>query len=170
MNSLEEIKDYVSKIDCGDSTYRIITSYRNTEIIAKLDDWPEIDSLHQSNNWIIRQIGGNLQRRFCSIENKMIIDSDDEIRLINGIRNCIATEIISMSSTCSPADQPNRTKAHKEMISLCYEKQDDDQFINDTLPIVNYYLQSKLTDPNNMKIHRNNVFALFEIIRKKYGN
>ena len=72
----------------------------------------------------------------------------------------------------SPAEQPKRTKAYKGMRDVAYTNIEDNAFIDDIMPVLNYWHQSKTntTDSETMKVHKNNTFALLEILRKKYGN
>ena len=89
-------------------------------------------------------------------------------RLMPQLHDFIQDNITKLATETSLTDKPKRTNAYKEIVEIAYTHKRDEIFINDVLPIINYYNKSK-TDNTDIKIHMNNVQALFNILRKKYG-
>jgi hypothetical protein len=81
------------------------------------------------------------------------------------------TMMVEMAIETSPSDQPKRTSLYKDIVQIAYTHKKEESFINDILPILNYYYQQKTDskDKSDMTVHNNNVQALFNILRKKYA-
>ena len=126
------------------------------------DRWPAQIEASQSNDWLKRCNSYNLRRTFCSTENKLVLVDKDS--LLYTFYKQVFAAVRDIALEVSPADQPKRTKAYKEFVEIARQNTKHEGFINDVLPVVNYFIGDK-TDPKVKK----NVYGLFEILRKKYG-
>lgn len=159
MNSVKEIKEYIDNIDCGEAVYNVIDSYGDLRL--NLPDWQAKREASSSKNWLLRCTAHSFRRTFNSTENKLILVDKDSL-LIDFYRQ-IFSAVRDTAEDVSPADQPKRTKAFKEFVEIARQNLKNEGFINDVLPVVNYFLNDK-TDSKVKK----NVYGLFEILRKKY--
>ena len=170
MNTIEEIRTFVETINCGEPIFNIkINNKYGNDIFLILEDWPEKEELTSSRDPLNKTIGYGLNRKY-NIETKSLVIDISE--LMNQLYNFIQDNVHKLASETSLTDQPKRTNAYKEIIEIAYVNKRDENYLNDMLPIINYYNKSK-TDDNtygvDKKVHMNNVQALFNILRKKYG-
>lgn len=168
MKSIQEIKDFIDNVDCGEPIFNISKSY--SDLSLNLSDWTYKEELNQSKDWVVRAMSHDIRRKYSSESKKLVLQDKD--RTLRYAHRNIRSAIIDVARETSPADQPKRTKAYKDTIALAHSHEFDETFINDILPVLNYYIGAK-TDSNesmNMGVHKTNTFALLEILRKKHGN
>lgn len=168
LNSIEEVKQFLTTIECGEPIFTINTGY-NDSISLVLQDWKEKDTLRNSGDAILSFIGNSIDRSY-SIEDKAL--KIDIGRVLPKLGDYIYNTVVDMARETSTSDQPKRTLAYKEMVEIAYQNKREEVFQNDILPILNYYYKVKTesTNKSDMVVHNNNVQALFTILRKKYGN
>ena len=170
MKSIKEINDFIDSVDLGEPVYKMRLSYNDIEL--DLGPWQFKNNLKNDKSfWLNYDISRHLRRKFSIIDNKMILCDKDEI--LDSIKSRIDSAIRDVAMQVSPAEQPKRTKAYKDLVEIIRCNGKKDTFYDDMLPVLNYYYKSKTDTKDNketMKVHKNNVFALFEILRKKYGN
>lgn len=167
LNSVEEVRQFLTTIECGEPIFTINTSYNNSVSLA-LTEWKQKEELRKSDDAILYFIGNSIDRSY-NIEDKTLkIDAE---RVLSELGDYIYNTVIDMARETSTSDQPKRTLAHKDIQQIAYIHRSEELFINDVLPIINYYYQQKTDskDKQDMVVHQNNVQALFGIIRKKYG-
>ena len=170
MNTVEEIRNFVEAINCGEPIFDIKVNNRyGSDVSLTLEDWPAKEQLTESFDPLSKTIGYGLQRKYNIETKSLVIDTNN---LMDQLYNFIQDSVHKLASETSPTDQPKRTNAYKEIIEIAYVNKRDENYLNDMLPIINYYNKSK-TDDNtygvDKKVHMNNVQALFNILRKKYG-
>jgi hypothetical protein len=170
MNTIEEIRAFVNAIDCGEPIFNITVNARyGSDVALALEDWPQKEQLADSLDPLTKTIGHSLERKY-DIETRSLILSADN--LMEQLYSFVQDSVQKLAAETSPTDQPKRTNAYKEIIEIAYLNKRDENYLNDILPIINYYNKSK-TDDNtygvDKKVHMNNVQALFGILRKKYG-
>lgn len=168
LNSIEEIKEFLTTIKCGEPIFTISTGYHDS-ISLTLEEWKEKEELKKSSDAILQYISFNIERSY-DIENKTLkIDTE---RVLSKMADYIYNTVVDMARETSTSDQPKRTLAYKEMIEIAYQNKREEVFQNDILPILNYYYKVKTesTNKTDMVVHNNNVQALFKVITKKYGN
>ena len=168
MNSLEEIKDFLKDFKCSEPVFKITKDYRSI-VKFQLPRWEAKELLFQSLNPLERFLGANMIMVFDkeTRQNKVEIPY-----LIDSLYGWVESQMHQLAEVTSSASQPKRTKMYKEMVGIFYENKRNDVFVNEVLPIINYYNKA-LTDSktNNMSMdaHKSNVQALFNLLRKKYG-
>lgn len=165
MKSVQEIRDFLDNVDCGEPIFNIGLGYGDISI--SLSDWAYKKGLGHSKNWLTRSMAGSLRRKYSHDEKKLILVDKD--RTLRDAYRHISCAIVDVAKETSPADQPKRTKAYKGIVEITHSEMNE-TFINDILPVLNYYFNAK-TDSNesmNMKVHKTNTFALLEILRKKH--
>jgi len=168
MNSVQEIKDFVNNIDPGKARFKISTLYNS--LYLETEDWKAKNDLVAGGTGPLDfYISSNLQRSINKETRKMVVDVDN---IINNLNNFIYNTVVEMADETSPVQQPKRTNAYKDMVLVAKLNCREELFINDMLPVINYYYKAK-TDSNNnemdMVVHKNNVQALFNALRKKHG-
>lgn len=167
LNSIEEIREFLTTIECGEPVFTINTGYSDS-INLVLQDWKEKDALRNSDDAILGYIGQSIERSY-DIESKTLkIDAE---RVLPRLGDYIYNTIVDMARETSTSDQPKRTLAYKEIVEIAYQNKREEVFQNDILPILNYYYKVKTesTNKSDMVVHNNNVQALFTILRKKYA-
>jgi hypothetical protein len=167
LNSIEEIKEFLTTIKCGEPIFTINTGYSDS-ISLVLEDWVEKDALRNSSDTILSFIGNSIDRSY-SIEDKSL--KVDIEKVLPKLGDYIYHAAVDMARETSTSDQPKRTLAYKEMVEIAYQNKREEVFQNDILPILNYYYKVKTesTNKSDMVVHNNNVQALFTILRKKYA-
>jgi hypothetical protein len=166
MNNLNDISEYIDTIPLGEPVYDISLSYGD-DINMRMKDWEAKEELKCSDNWLDYQIGKNLHRKFNKETRKMeLIDKED---LLNDIKYHVANYVPVLVKRTSPAEQPKRTKVYKELENIGYNNRKNDNFINDMIPIMNYFQSHVENGTESTEVHRKNVFGLLDILRKKYG-
>jgi len=169
MKTWKEVLEFLDNIELGEPIYKI-TDDGWGDLAIKMDEWAHKEELSKSKNWLERCMAQNLRRRFCSSQNKMILNGREQIE--RAAKHHIVLAIMDAAAQTSPADKPKRTKAYKHLHSVVEDNMENEQFISDILPVVNYYYGAKTDskERGNMKVHSDNTFALLEILRKKYGS
>ena len=168
LNSVEEVRQFLTTIKCGEPVFTIGTGYGDS-ISLMLEDWAEKEELRKSDDAILSFIGNSIDRSY-SIEDKALkIDAE---RVLPKLGDYIYNTVIDMARETSTSDQPKRTLAYKDMVEIAAQNKREEVFQNDILPILNYYYKVKTesTNKSDMVVHNNNVQALFRVITKKYGN
>jgi hypothetical protein len=167
MNNLKEISDFIDTIPLGNAIYNIKNSYGD-ELSIKMQNWHEKEDLLASDNWLKYQIGRSISRKFDKDLNKMVLCSKNDA--IDEVKYSIYNFCQVLARKTSPAEQPKRTKAYKDFVDISYYNRNNDNFINDLIPIVNYYkTHVESTDSTNREVHKKNIFGLLNILRKKYA-
>ena len=167
LNSIEEIKQFLTTIECGEPIFSINVGY-NDSVNLSLKEWKEREELKISSDVILSVIGHSIERSY-DIESKILkIDAE---RVLPKMSDYIYNTVIDMARDTSTSDQPKRTLAYKEIVEIAYQNKREEAFQNDILPILNYYYKVKTesTNKSDMVVHNNNVQALFTILRKKYA-
>ena len=166
MNTLEEIKTFAMTIPCGEPIFDITVNQRyRDDISLSLIDWPEQTTLTSSGTTIEKIVGYAVKRVYDVHTKELRINTE---YVVPRIQDFVQNGVIKLATETSLTDQPKRTIAYKEIVEIAYVNRRDESFINDMLPIIDYYNKSK-TDNIDMKVHNNNVQALFNILRKKYS-
>ena len=168
MNNIEEIKDFVSNIDCGYAVFAINRNHSTLEL--KLPEFHARMALNDSKNPLEVFISNSIDREFDKETRKLKVVFDS---LMPKLCDWIQSRLIEMAMETSPSNQPKRTGAYKEMDMCCRINKREEVFINDALPIINYYYKAKTESKENnmnMVVHNNNVQALFAALRKKHGS
>lgn len=168
MKCMKDIDNFLDNIDSGDPIYKVGVGYN--DIILAIDEWQYANDLRKSDNWLERCVALELRRKFSFSDNEMVLRDRENIK--DNILRHVRRAIYDVARMTSPAVKPNRTKAYKEMVDIAQAFYTDGKFINDMLPILNYYFDAKTDTKDNkqFEVHKKNVFGLFEILRKKYGN
>lgn len=159
MNSYEEIQNYIDNIDCGKAVYDINESYGNLRLT--LPDWQAEKEAANSRDWLVRCTAYDMRRRFCNLEKKLILADKDDLQ--RDFCRQIFMAVRDTAKDVSPAKMPKRTNAYKDFVEVARRKMEDKDFINDVLPVLNYWLDNK----TDSKV-KQNVYGLFEILRKKH--
>lgn len=170
LNSLKEIENFIKDFDPGDAIYNIKPTPHKHMIIVELTEWKAKNDLHQSNSsWLNRHIIYSIGRTFDSKTSKMKMIYNSTLARV---KDAIASQIMDVYHRCSPFEQPRRSAAYKDMAKICMENQNNNDFINSVLPVINYFYDTPKDSQYYVddKTHKSNVYALFEILRKKYGN
>lgn len=166
IDSYKKLDNYLQIFDCGDTVHNIVSGWGGTEVALKQSDWPAKEEM-SNGNWLERCLKQSM-RRVYDVEAKKMVLRDKDVILKDGLRN-LRSAIKDVAEAVNPAEQPKRTKAYKEMIELAYAHEFNESWVDDVLPIVNYYYDTKADSTNN-KTHCKNIYSLFNILRKKYGN
>lgn len=168
MNNLNDIQEFIETIEPGEPIYNIsVYKGYSTEIQMDMIPWQKVNEMKESDCWIDQSIGRRLGRKFDRDTKEMQVVYKDSA--LDEVKSHIKNMVSRMILKTSPAEQPKRTKVYKELDEIAYRNRANDNFINDVLPILNYYYSKRdeITDKNN--VHRKNVFGLLDILRKKYG-
>lgn len=168
MKSVQEMNDFLDQVDCGEAIFNITNGWGD-DIDMRMDNWEYKSELTKSKDWLERCAAQDMRRRFSIGENKMVLQ--DKERIIGSLCRHIRSAVIDAALETSPADQPKRTKAYKNIVDMAHSLERNDAYINDILPVMNYYYGAKTDskESENMKVHGDNAFALLEILRKKHG-
>lgn len=168
MNSIEEIKTYLSTLDAGKAIFKVNFDYSCLQM--ELSDWTTKTNLLNSGTTPLEfHIANKIERYYDKETRKMTINTEN---VIGGLSTFIYDTVLEMADDTSNVSQPKRTNAYKDIVLVTKLNCREDVFINDMLPVINYYYKAK-TDSNNeldMVVHKNNVQALFNVLRKKYGS
>jgi hypothetical protein len=169
MNSVQEIKSYLATLDAGKARFKVAESYSNLEM--EIDEWATKRDLVSTGKTPLEFFIANaLERHFDKENKKMIIYTDN---VTNGLSTFIYDTVLEMAEETSHVAQPKRTNAYKDIVLVTRLNCREELFINDMLPVINYYYKAKTDTKNNemdMVVHKNNVQALFNALRKKYGS
>ena len=169
MNSLQEVKDFINNIDAGEAIYKVDIRYN--DLTLDMSHWDLREKLRDDDSyWLNRELGYAISRSYDKNLKKMVVNDRQEV--IKRIIRTINGEILDVFYKTSPAEQPRRTKAYKSMNKVKSMHRDSEELAKDALPILNYYFKTK-TDENeshNWQTHKNNTYALLDILRKKYDN
>lgn len=167
MNSLNEISNFIDTIELGDPIYSIQKDY-SSDISICIKDWQAKQELRDSNNWLKQELASKIRRKFDRDLNKMkLIDKEDTVA---HMKYFISTNAAAIVLKTSPAEQPKRTKMYKEIADISYDNRSNDNFVNDLIPIANYYYSHVKNGTDSIEVHKKNVFGLLDILRKKYAN
>lgn len=168
LNSVEEVKEFLTTIKCGEPIFTINVGYGDS-VSLMLEDWVEKKALKKSGDAILEYIGHSIERSYDNESKSLKIDVE---RVHSKMSDYIYNTVVDMARETSTSDQPKRTFAYKEMVEIAYQNKREEVFQNDILPILNYYYKVKTesTNKSDMVVHNNNVQALFKVITKKYGN
>jgi hypothetical protein len=169
MNSIQEIQTKMLATDPGKAVFSVTRFYDS--MMLEIGNWEAKEELR---NAAVTPVDifmvTNLERVFNRETKKMEVKIDN---MLSKLQDFIYYVTVDMAEETSPVNQPKRTNAYKDMVLLAKTNCREEAFINDILPIVNYYYKAK-TDTNNdemnMVVHKNNVQALFNVLRKKHGS
>ena len=168
MNSVKEIRDLLDNIDLGEPNYAI--TMLDGELRIKLEEWKFKEEVKTADSfWLNKFLIGSLSREFCKDKNKLILNG--KAQAIAGCKYTICNKALDIMGSTSPSKEYKRTKVYRQLSNAIINHKSDDYFIDDLLPVVNYYYKS-LTDSiddKTKRIHANNTFALLSILGKKYG-
>lgn len=167
MNNLQEITDFINAIPLGEPVYKINSKYLD-EIGIELENWTAKEELRKTNDFIKSTIGKWIRRGFNKTNKEMVLINADSV--LDEIRGGIIRMVRELVIRTSPADRPKRTKVYKEINEISYEERSNVNFINDLIPIINYYYSHVELATESTDIHKKNIFGLINILRKKYGN
>jgi len=165
MNSVKEINEFLDNVDCGEAVYSIDVGYG--DLCLNLSDWDCKNKLSKSDDWLIYQVADNIRRCYSASANKMILQNRDNT--FRRICDRIVRVVIQVGLETSPAAQPRRTKVYKELMRVSNENEENSAFIDDILPVLNYYYKADKKS-EDFKVHTMNTHALLGMLIKKHGN
>lgn len=166
INTLEELSEYIDTIDTGQPIYNISQRYED-EIKLELSNWDAIDKIKSSDYWLHKVISRFISRKYSILEKKNIIKNKDSC-IEDIIYDMLGHRMRDILYRVSPAEKPKRTNFYKNFIELSIKSRKNKDFINDIIPIMNYYYANVKGQEDN-QVHTKNVFALLNLLGKKYA-
>lgn len=159
ISNYEQILEVINAAPCGDSKFKLILGECSIQIKPQ-DKFEYKQELMESEYWLYNIIGHAISRSFCANDKKWIPKKDTPYK----IKNAIMVDILDTIRKCSNSKMGERTSLYKEYRTIINKYDSNINFINNILPILNYY-HSTPTD----ETCKSNVIGLLTLLRKKYA-
>lgn len=171
MKTIKEAQQYIiDNIKVDDQKYNLFLEdgYYGQKIEARMNNWTSKEQLLKHENWLVLAGTNNLRRYLSRDTNRIEISGIDGI--VDSIKIVIANELERVILETIPAAAPKRTKIYKELMDVYHCHRRDETFLNETLPLVEYYMKVLSEDKEARKVHFKNIHTLLTILGRKYKN
>lgn len=174
MKSIKEVEEFIkNNIDDGPQTLKVELSdshYYGQRIDIRFPDWESKIKLINSpeTHWLVKQGAQALDRKYLVEEKRIATVGHD--RMTSYIKEGISDVLAQAIEKTIPAAAPKRTKIYKQLMDMYHTNKREDSFLNEVLPIVEYYRNSSKEDKDSRAVHYKNIHTLLTILGRKYGN
>ena len=174
MKSIKEVEEFIkNNVDEGPQIFKVEMTdshYYGQRIDIRFAEWDSKRELinNPDTHWLVKQGAQALDRRYIADEKRISIVGHD--RMTSSIKEGISDVLADAIEKTIPAAAPKRTKVYKQLMDMYHTNKREDSFLNEVLPIVEYYRNSSKEDKASKAVHYKNIHTLLTILGRKYGN